>query len=443
MDRREFLKKAGVGAAALGVGACAPGSLKGGSDSGETKSAQGNMASNYEGVGLLGYGCMRWPQVKGDDGKNHIDQEAVNSLVDYALEHGVNYFDTSPVYLEGDSERATAEALNRHPREKWLLATKLSNFGDASYDNSVKMYRKSLEIFKTDHVDYYLLHSVSGGANFDERFGSTGIMDFLLEERRKGHIRNLGFSFHGPESGFKELMALHEKYHWDFVQIQMNYVDWTHSGARNASAKFLYEELDSREIPIIIMEPLRGGRLADLPAALADRLKEREPQKSLASWAFRFAGSFPRVKCILSGMTYMNHLQDNLDTFLDFKPLTDEEKDLLELTADQMEKYPLVRCTGCQYCMPCPYGINIPAIFRFYNDNVNAGTYVVNKEQEGYAKARRRYLLSYDKAIPSVRQADHCISCGRCEKACPQHIAIPRELRRIDAYIESLKREEL
>ena len=443
MDRREFLKKAGVGAAALGVGACAPGSLKGGSDSRETKSAQGNMASNYEGVGLLGYGCMRWPQVKGDDDKNHIDQEAVNSLVDYALEHGVNYFDTSPVYLEGDSERATAEALNRHPREKWLLATKLSNFGDASYDNSVKMYRKSLEIFKTDHVDYYLLHSVSGGANFDERFGSTGIMDFLLEERRKGHIRNLGFSFHGPESGFKELMALHEKYHWDFVQIQMNYVDWTHSGARNASAKFLYEELDSREIPIIIMEPLRGGRLADLPAALADRLKEREPQKSLASWAFRFAGSFPRVKCILSGMTYMNHLQDNLDTFLDFKPLTDEEKDLLELTADQMEKYPLVRCTGCQYCMPCPYGINIPAIFRFYNDNVNAGTYVVNKEQEGYAKARRRYLLSYDKAIPSVRQADHCISCGRCEKACPQHIAIPRELRRIDAYIESLKREEL
>ena len=323
------MKKAGVGAAALGVGACAPGSLKGGSDNKETTSPSGTMVCNYEGVGLLGYGCMRWPQVKGDDGKNHIDQDAVNSLVDYALEHGVNYFDTSPIYLEGDSERATAEALNRHPREKWLLATKLSNFGDASYDNSVKMYRKSLEIFKTDYVDYYLLHSVSGGADFNNRFGDTGIMDFLLEERRKGHIRNLGFSFHGPDNGFRELMALHEKYHWDFVQIQMNYMDWTHSGANNASAKFLYGELDSREIPIIIMEPLRGGRLADLPAALADMLKSREPQKSLASWAFRFAGSFPRVKCILSGMTYMNHLQDNLDTFLNFKPLTDEEKDLL------------------------------------------------------------------------------------------------------------------
>ena len=222
----------------------------------------------------------------------------------------------------------------------------------------------------------------------------------------------------------------------------MNYVDWTHSGKGNASAEFMYGELDSREIPIIIMEPLRGGRLADLPAALSDVLKAREPKNSLASWAFRFAGSFPRVKCVLSGMTYMNHLQDNLSTFLDFKPLTDEEKELLEITAEQMENYPLVRCTGCQYCMPCPYGINIPAIFKFYNDNVNAGTYVVSKEQKGYAKIRRKYLLEYNKSIPGVRQADHCISCGHCVSACPQKIAIPHELRRIDKYIETLKRED-
>ncbi len=304
------------------------------------------------------------------------------------------------------------------------------------------MYRKSLEIFNTDHVDYYLLHALSGGDDFRRRFGDTGIMDFLLKERDAGHIRNLGFSFHGPESGFNELMALHEKYHWDFVQIQMNYVDWTHAGKGNASAKFLYNELDSREIPIVIMEPLRGGRLADLPAALSDELKARDPQSSLASWAFRFVGSFPRVKCVLSGMTYMNHLQDNLSTFIGFKPLDEEEKEFLEITAEKMENYPLVRCTGCQYCMPCPYGINIPAIFKFYNDNVNAGTYVVSKEQQGYARTRRKYLLAYDKAIPSVRQADHCISCGRCVPACPQKIAIPRELRRIDNYIETLKRED-
>lgn len=445
MDRRDFLKIAGVSAAAMGAFACAPKTAVksvAGTESGDGK-LEGTMPQHYPGVGLLGYGCMRWPMTEGEDGKRRIDQQEVNRLVDMAMEHGVNYFDTAPVYLEGDSERATAEALNRYPRDKWLLATKLSNFSDWSYDNSVKMLRRSLEIFKTDHVDYYLLHSLSGAADFDKRFGSTGIMDFLLAERKAGHIRNLGFSFHGPQKGFDEMMALHEKYHWDFVQIQMNYVDWTHAGGRNTDAEYLYAELSRRDIPIVIMEPLRGGRLSDMPAGLADRLKAREPGRSLASWAFRFVGSFPRVLCVLSGMTYMEHLRDNLSTFLDFKPVSDEEKALLESVADQMENYPLVRCTGCQYCMPCPYGINIPAIFAFYNDNVNAGTYVVSKDQEGYARARRKYLLAYDKAVPTVRQADHCIACGKCSQACPQHIAIPRELRRIDLYIESLKQETL
>lgn len=443
MDRRDFLKAAGIGAAAIGVAACAPKTVSVDGTESNNEALEGAMPQHFPGVGLLGYGCMRWPTVKGQDGKNHIDQEEVNRLVDFALEHGVNYFDTSPVYLEGDSERVTAEALNRHPRESWLLATKLSNFSDCTYDNSVKMYRKSLEIFRTDHVDYYLLHSLGGGEDFNRRFGSTGIMDFLLKEREAGHIRNLGFSFHGPQTGFDEMMALHDRYHWDFVQIQMNYVDWTHAGGRNTNAEYLYGELERRGIPVVIMEPLRGGRLSDMPAGLADQLKAREPRLSLASWAFRFVGSFPQVLCVLSGMTYMDHLRDNLGTYLGFKPLDSGEMAFLESVADQMENYPLVRCTACQYCMPCPYGINIPAIFKFYNDNVNAGTYVVSKEQEGYARARRRYLLEYDKAIPTVRQADHCIACGKCTEACPQHIAIPRELRRIDTYIESLKQETL
>ncbi len=444
MDRREFLKTAGLGAAAAGLVACAP-KVLGDSTSDSSTELKGTVPQHYPGIGLLGYGCMRWPMVKGDDGRQHIDQSEVNRLVDYALEHGINYFDTSPVYLEGDSERATAEALNRHPRESWLLATKLSNFADASYDNSVRMYRRSLEVFKTDHVDYYLLHGLSGGEDFERRFGGTGIMDFLLKEKAAGHIRHLGFSFHGNQKGFDEMMALHDsgRYHWDFVQIQMNYVDWTHAGGRNTNAEYLYAELDRREIPIVIMEPLRGGRLADMPAGTADMLKAREPQQSLASWAFRFVGSYPRVQVVLSGMTYMEHLQDNLRTYLDFKPVDEEEKALLEEVAERLENYPLVRCTGCQYCMPCPYGIDIPGIFRFYNDNVNAGTYVVSSEQKGYAKARRRYLLAYSRAVPTVRQADHCIGCGKCVKSCPQHIAIPRELRRIDRYIEDLKRETL
>ena len=441
MDRRDFLKTAGLGAAAIGVAACSSGISETGAAQQQTGIPDGEMASNYPGIGLLGYGCMRWPMTEGPDGRRVIDQEEVNRLVDVAMAHGVNYYDTSPNYLGGESERATAEALNRYPRDKWLLATKLSNFSDWSYDNSVMMYRNSLEIFKTDHIDYYLLHSIGGMDAFNTRFGTTGIMDFLLRERELGHIRNLGFSFHGNRQGFDELMSLHSKYHWDFVQIQMNYVDWRHAGRNNTDAEYLYGVLDSMGIPVVIMEPLRGGRLADMPVTLADMLQAKDPSGSLASWAFRFAGSFPRVLTVLSGMTYMEHLEDNLRTYLDFKPLSEEEMELLQEVATRMETWPLVRCTGCNYCMPCPYGIDIPGIFKFYNDSLNAGTYVKDSEQEGYAKARRSYLLAYDKAIPTVRQADHCIQCGKCEEACPQHIAVRSELRKIDEYIENLKRE--
>ena len=441
MDRRDFLKTAGLGAAAIGVAACSSGISETGAAQQQTGIPDGEMASNYPGIGLLGYGCMRWPMTEGPDGRRVIDQEEVNRLVDVAMAHGVNYYDTSPNYLGGESERATAEALNRYPRDKWLLATKLSNFSDWSYDNSVMMYRNSLEIFKTDHIDYYLLHSIGGMDAFSTRFGTTGIMDFLLRERELGHIRNLGFSFHGNRQGFDELMSLHSKYHWDFVQIQMNYVDWRHAGRNNTDAEYLYGVLDSMGIPVVIMEPLRGGRLADMPVTLADMLQAKAPSASLASWAFRFAGSFPRVLTVLSGMTYMEHLEDNLRTYLDFKPLNEEEMELLQEVATRMETWPLVRCTGCNYCMPCPYGIDIPGIFKFYNDSLNAGTYVKDSEQEGYAKARRRYLLAYDKAIPTVRQADHCIQCGKCEEACPQHLSVRSELRKIDEYIENLKRE--
>lgn len=444
MDRRDFLKTAGLGTAAIGVAACAPKSTETGNASQkQSVLPEGTMPQHYPGIGLLGYGCMRWPMITDASGKSVIDQEEVNRLVDTAIAHGINYFDTSPNYLGGESERATAEALNRYPREKWLLATKLSNFSDWSYDNSVLMYRNSLEIFKTDHIDYYLLHSINGMESFNTRFGNTGIMDFLLRERELGHIRHLGFSFHGNQAGFDELISLHDKYHWDFVQIQMNYVDWRHAGNRNTNAEYLYGVLDSLGIPVVIMEPLRGGRLADMPATLADMLQAKDPAGSLASWAFRFAGSFPRVMCVLSGMTYMNHLEDNLRTYLDFRPLNEEEMELLQDVATRMETYPLVRCTGCEYCMPCPYGIDIPGIFKFYNDNLNAGTYVKDKEQENYNRLRRRYLLAYDKAIPTVRQADHCIQCGKCEQACPQHLAIRRELRNIDQYIENLKQETL
>ena len=448
MDRRDFLKKSATVATAAGLASCnlvpGPVKIKGEAPSQEkSREISGNVPQHYPGVGLLGYGCMRWPMAKGEDGKEAIDQEAVNALVDEALAHGVNYFDTSPVYLQGKSEEATAIALNRHPREEWLLATKLSNFTNPTYNNSVKMYRRSLEIFHTDHIDYYLLHAIGNAADFKLRFGNTGIMDFLLKEREAGRIRHLGFSIHSHKEGFDSMMELHEKYHWDFVQIQMNYIDWTHAGGRNTNADYMYAELAGRDIPVVIMEPLRGGALASLTKSQTTQLKTLEPDRSIASWAFRFCGSFPKVLTVLSGMTYMEHLEDNLTTFCDFKPLTEAEFALLEDIADGRVRFPLVGCTGCQYCMPCPYGIDIPGVFRFYDNSVIEDSYVSSPEQKGYARLRRRYLAAYDKAVESSRQADHCISCGKCVKACPQHIRIPSELARVNNYIEQLKQETL
>ncbi len=443
MDRREFIRTSGVLTAAAGLAACAPKAVTPQGAEPRSLKTDGSMLQNFPGIGVLGYGCMRWPMVKGEDGRDHIDQQKVNELVDKAMANGINYYDTSPVYLQGDSERATAEALNRYPRESWLLATKLSNFSDASYENSILMYRNSLKVFKTDYIDYYLLHAIGSADDFKRRFEDTGIMDFLQGERKAGRIRNLGFSIHSQQPGFDSMMELHPKYHWDFVQIQMNYLDWTHAGGRNSNAKYLYEELTARGIPVVIMEPLRGGGLASLSQSQTAKLKALEPDRSISSWAFRFCGSFPNVMVTLSGMTYMDHLDDNLDTYCHFKPLVQSEFDLLEEIADEQANFPLTGCTGCQYCMPCPYGINIPGIFRFYDKSVIEGTYVKSVEQKGYAKARRRYLAAYDSAVESVRQADHCINCGRCAPHCPQHIRIPRELSRIDTYIESIRQDTL
>ena len=442
MDRRDFIKTAGLGAAGAALAACAP---KAGSSASQPSVLPGQMPQNYPGIGVLGYGCMRWPMIKDEAGRDIIDQQKVNELVDYAIAHGINYFDSAPVYLQGQSEAATGKALSRYPRDSYYIATKLSNQRgfSPSFDEGVEMYHRSMEYFQTDYLDYYLMHNLADRDAFERRFVQNGLVDFMLKERDAGRIRHLGFSFHGYKDGFDDMLALHDKYHWDFIQIQMNYLDWEHPSGMNTRADYLYEQLDKREIPIVIMEPLRGGSLAEVPQQLAAQMKEREPEKSIASWAFRFVGSYPRVMCALSGMTYMEHLQDNLDTFLDFKPLSDEEKAFLWSVADQMVNYPLVPCTGCQYCMPCPYGIDIPGVFKFYNDRVTAGSYVVSKEQKGYARARRKYLLEYNEAIASVRQADHCISCRKCERDCPQNIRIPDQLRRIDRYIEDLKQELL
>ena len=275
------------------------------------------------------------------------------------------------------------------------------------------------------------------------RFRDNGVIDFLMKEREAGRIRNLGFSFHGNKEGFDSLLALHDKYHWDFVQIQLNWVDWTHAGNRNTDAQYLQAELDKKGIRSIIMEPLLGGRLSKVPDHVADILKERNPQGSVASWAFRFAGTHEGVLCVLSGMTYMEHLQDNIKTYSPLVPLNHDELDFLEKTADLMMTYPTVPCNDCKYCMPCPYGIDIPAILLHYNKCVNEGNVSQSKEAENYRKARRAYLVSYDRAVPKLRQADRCIGCNQCSINCPQKINIPNEIHKISRYIEKLRRDTL
>lgn len=446
ISRREFLRRVGLGAAAVtaaSIPGCSPSTQNKGPQGSETAEIPtDSMTTRHnpttgDDVSLLGYGCMRWPTIEGDP-DDKLDQEEINRLVDKAIAHGVNYFDTSPAYCKGRSEEATGIALSRHPRDSYYIATKLSNFSPSTWSREAgeQMYRNSLKNLRTDHIDYMLLHAVGMGGldNLRSRYIDNGMLDFLLAEREAGRIRNLGFSYHGDIEVFDHLLAENDRYRWDFVQIQLNYVDWHH-----ANAEYLYGELSKRGIPAVIMEPLLGGRLANVPDHIVARLKQREPQRSVASWAFRFAGTHPGVLTVLSGMTYMDHLEDNLRSFCPLQPLDDEEMQFLYDTADLMTKFPTIPCNDCKYCMPCPYGIDIPSILLHYNRCVNEGNVPAGMQDENYAQARRAFLVGYDRAVPGLRQASHCIGCSQCAPHCPQQINIPRELHRIDQYVETLK----
>ena len=454
LSRRDFLKAMGAaGISAAGLASCA-GNGKAGSAADiptDQMTCRINPTSGDK-VSLLGFGMMRLPSVDGRsarEGSEEIDQDMVNELVDYAIAHGVNYFDTSPAYCRGMSERATGIALGRHPRDTYFLATKLSNFAPSTWSReaSVAMYQNSLKELQTDYIDYLLLHGVGMGGGmeeFENRYMKNGMLDYLLKEREAGRIRNLGFSYHGDVRVFDWLLSRHDEYKWDFVQIQLNYLDWKYAkqiNPRNTDAEYLYGELVKRNIPAVIMEPLLGGRLSNVPAPIAARLKQREPEMSVASWAFRFAGSLPGVHTVLSGMTRMEHLQDNLRSFAPLKPLTDDDFAFLQETATEMMRFSTIPCNDCKYCMPCPYGLDIPAILLHYNKCVSEGNYPENSMDGNYRKERRAFLVGYDRSVPKLRQASRCIGCNQCSVHCPQRINIPKELQRIDSYIEHLKQE--
>lgn len=465
INRRDFLKRLGIGGATAATAglAAACGPEKGKAEAGETaggdipkdKMTYRTNPKTGEKVSLLGYGCMRWPTVGGDsarEGDAPIDQEQVNRLIDYAIDHGVNYFDTSPAYCKGQSEKATGIALHRHPRDKYFVATKLSNFDPSTWprEKSIEMYHNSMRQLQVEKIDYYLMHGVGMGGDgmgeFRARYIDNGMLDYLVGEREAGRIGNLGFSYHGDIKVFDYLLSQHDKYKWDFVQIQMNYLDWKHAKEMNpfnTDAEYLYGELDKRGIPAVIMEPLLGGRLSKVPEHIVERLKQREPQRSVASWAFRYVGTMPDVLTALSGMTYMEHLQDNLRSFCPLKPLTKAEMQFLYDTADLMVQYPTIPCNDCKYCMPCPYGLDIPAVFLHYNKCVNEGNVPEDRMAANYREARRAFLVGYDRSVPRLRQANHCIGCRQCVPHCPQNINIPQEMRRIDQFVEKLKRGTL
>ena len=274
-----------------------------------------------------------------------------------------------------------------------------------------------------------------------KRLYDNGVLDFLLKERKAGRIRNLGWSFHGDVKVFDYLLSLDIP--WDFVQIQLNYVDWKNASGWNVNAEYLYGELEKRNIPVVIMEPLLGGRLSRLNALSLAKLKQMRPDDSPASWAFRYAGSPKGVLTVLSGMVYMEHLQENIRTFSPLEPITEQENKALEEVTERMLHSDFVPCTECQYCMPCPYGLDIPGTFAHYNRCVNDELVAKSSQDANYREARRAFLVGYDRKVPKLRQAGHCIGCDKCVPKCPQGIKIPEQMRKIDQYVEQLKQETL
>ena len=437
LSRRAFLKRVGLSTASAAA-MMTLGPLSAFAERKETRKESVSQAGSMtyrvnrhtgDKVSLLGYGMMRLPQ-KG----RQIDQELVNQEVAYALEHGVNYFDTSPHYVGGKSESSLGEALAASgvPRKDYFIATKMSNFNgpEQTYEGSVAMYKRSMEYLRTDYIDYYLLHSIGQGGMqaLHQRFLDNGVLDFMVEERKAGRIRNLGFSYHGDVAVFDYLIDQNDKYHWDFVQIEMNYVDWKYAhtlNSRNTDAEYLYNRCEQAGIQCVMMEPLLGGRLAKLPKAYTERLKAKRPNDSVASWAFRFVGTMPNVLTALSGMTLMEHLEDNVKTYSPLDPCTSDELKMLDEIANIIANFPTIPCTACGYCMPCPYGVDIPGNFRIYNDAVNDGK-LDNKEA---------FAATYRKELAEKALSDQCVGCEECLPKCPQRIRIPRQMERLSKLL--------
>lgn len=356
-------------------------------------------------ISRLGLGNMRLPcktPIK-REANPLIDYNKAQELVDMAYENGVNYFDTAYMYHAGKSEKFIGQALKKYPRESYYLADKLPIWMCKRPDDMQKIFDKQLQRTGIDCFDFYLLHSLDKG-NF-EKCEKYGAYDFLLEKQKQGLIKNIGFSFHGTIDDLKTIVAAH---HWDFAQIQMNYLDW-----KNQDAKTQYEILTQAGIPVIVMEPVRGGKLADVPKRVEELFKNNAPDKSIASWAIRFCATHDNVLTILSGMNAKEQMLDNLQSLTDFVPMTDVELKICQNAASIINESEIIPCTGCDYCADCPKSVKISTIFDVYN-KLKTGEYTAEQAKEKYAQIDVNHT--------------QCVACGKCKEHCPQSIDIPKML---------------
>lgn len=361
----------------------------------------------FQGMRLsaLGMGNMRLPVIGGDDGK--IDEKAVEEMIACAMQAGVNYYDTAYGYHNGRSETVVGSILKNYPRDSFYLATKFPGYDLSNMPKVKEIFEEQLKKCQVDYFDFYLFHNVcemNVDAYLDPKYG---IYEYLLEQKKNGRIRHLGFSAHGDIDCMKKFLDAYGE-SMEFCQIELNYFDY-----KFQNAKGKVELLNSRNLPIWVMEPVRGGQLASIPAELAAKLEQARPQEAVPAWAFRFIQSIPGVTVTLSGMSSIRQLHDNLATFSEAKPLNEEEMQLLLGVADDMIARTTVPCTGCHYCVShCPKKLDIPVLLSLYNEASVAGS--------GDFIAPMRLA-----SIPADKQPECCVACHSCEKVCPQTIHIP------------------